>query len=149
MSAFEIYMLIKLDAIKDMVGLFFMPVYIVFILSVVCWLGSWVSYSIWSQGDDYSYPSKEEKESMLKKYVIFRSKVLRILLVSFVLWFPSLLVTYLLPSTKEMAIIYVVPKLMSNDSLMSLPGKLVDLSSEWIEEFRPENVKESLKRGEK
>lgn len=60
-----------------------------------------------------------------------------------------LLVYFLLPSTKQMAAIIVVPKVISsieaNKELMSLPNDITSLASSWINELHPKAVKESAK----
>lgn len=55
---------------------------------------------------------------------------------------PSSLVQMFLPTTKQLAFILVAPKVIeavqSNKTLTHIPGKLVTLADEWIEELRPE-----------
>lgn len=47
----------------------------------------------------------------------------------------------LIPSTKQMAIIYVTPKIISavnsNMELKKLPANIVSLANSWIEELKP------------
>lgn len=47
-----------------------------------------------------------------------------------------------MPDTKEMAIIYVTPKIvnsvMANEQLQKLPNNLLSLANAWIEEFKPD-----------
>lgn len=56
-----------------------------------------------------------------------------------------LLVHLLLPSTKQMAAIIVVPKVISgieaNEELMSLPNDIASLAFSWINELHPKVVK--------
>jgi hypothetical protein len=50
--------------------------------------------------------------------------------------------TVFVPSTKQAAVIIVVPKVCnaveSSPELMAIPGKLGTLAGEWLEELRPE-----------
>ena len=61
----------------------------------------------------------------------------------------SLLIHLALPSTKQMAAIIVVPKVISgiekNEELMSLPNDIANFASSWIKELRPKNARESAK----
>ena len=51
----------------------------------------------------------------------------------------------LLPSTKQMAAIIIVPKLVEvtehSETMQKIPGKLLSLADEWINELSPKNVK--------
>lgn len=45
-----------------------------------------------------------------------------------------------LPTTKEMAAIYVIPKIANNESLQSIGSEMMDLAKEWLKELHPSNV---------
>jgi hypothetical protein len=47
----------------------------------------------------------------------------------------------MLPTTKQMAAIIVVPKIINNETVQELPAKLLELGVDWIEELKPD-VKE-------
>jgi hypothetical protein len=51
-----------------------------------------------------------------------------------------------LPSSKEMAAIILVPKILNNASVQAMPDKITALAGEWMEELRPKNVKETAKQ---
>jgi len=139
MTALELYLFIKLDAIIALASTLMTPCYIVGILSLITWLVLWV---IPYGGEDV--PAKEVKELEVQCKNI-RRPIFKILLWAFIVWLPLRLITSLLPSTKEMAIIYVVPKVINNEKISMIPDKLLNLSSEWIEELRPGNVKKDIK----
>ena len=42
-----------------------------------------------------------------------------------------------IPSTKQMAAILLVPKIVNNANAIEMPKKLLGLANEWIEELRP------------
>jgi ABC-type uncharacterized transport system auxiliary subunit len=44
------------------------------------------------------------------------------------------------PTTKEMAVIYVVPKIMNNENAKKIPDKVFKLADEWLEKMSPENI---------
>lgn len=52
-----------------------------------------------------------------------------------------ILVEALIPSTKQMAAIVVLPKIVNNAQVQALPNKLLDLSTAWLEELKPKEVK--------
>ena len=139
MTALELYLFIKLDAIIALASTLMTPCYIVGILSLITWLVLWV---IPYGGEDVLAKEVKELEVQCKN---IRRPIFKILLWAFIVWLPLRLITSLLPSTKEMAIIYVVPKVINNEKISMIPDKLLNLSSEWIEELRPGNVKKDIK----
>lgn len=44
----------------------------------------------------------------------------------------------LTPNTKQMAAILILPKIANNEQVQEIPGKLLDLADDWIEELKPE-----------
>lgn len=44
---------------------------------------------------------------------------------------------FLIPDAKQIAAIYLVPRILNSDKAKALPDKLMDLGEEWIEELRP------------
>lgn len=49
----------------------------------------------------------------------------------------SLPITLLCPTSKQMAAILVVPKIVNNAKVQEVPDKLMTLATEWLEELRP------------
>jgi hypothetical protein len=95
--------------------------------------------------DDYGRrPTEEEVKDFRAKCKGIRKATFRVFMLSLLVWLPSLIVAKLLPSTQEMAIIYVVPKVINNQGVQDIPDKLVRLSSEWIDAMRPSNIKEEM-----
>lgn len=43
----------------------------------------------------------------------------------------------ILPSTKQLAVIYVVPPIINNESVQKIPGKMLNLAEEWLDELKP------------
>lgn len=54
----------------------------------------------------------------------------------------SILLLMFIPSTKQMAAIIVVPKIVNNEKVQVAGGKLYDLAVEWMDELRPKKPKE-------
>lgn len=139
MSAWELYLFIKLDAIIALATTLMTPCYIVGTLTLIAWLVLWV----------VPYGGEESTTKDIERLKIqcgnIRRPIFKILLCTFIVWLPLRLASTLLPTTKEMAIIYVVPKIINNEIVSNIPDKLLNLSSEWIEELRPKNVKQDIK----
>ena len=57
--------------------------------------------------------------------------------VLFVLSLLGVVLTVFVPSTKEMAAIYVVPKIANSQTVKDLGEGVVTLAREWLEELRP------------
>jgi len=63
------------------------------------------------------------------------------------LWvFPFCLITnifaFFIPSTKEMAAILVIPKIVNNQKVQQLPDKVLDLANSWLEELKTKEKSE-------
>lgn len=50
-------------------------------------------------------------------------------------------VTCLVPSQKEIAAIYIIPKVINNEDISKLPSNLAELANEWIKELKPKGGK--------
>ena len=139
MTALQLYLFIKLDAIILLAQTFMTPCFVIGIIALIVWLVLWV----------VPYGGEDTKPEDVKKLKIqcenIRRPVSKILMWTFIVWLPLRLIASLLPSTKEMAIIYVVPKIINNEMIAQIPDKLLKLSSEWIDELRPQNVKNDIK----
>ena len=146
MSPMELYLLIKLDAIILLAKWFMTPAFILAILALLTWLVLWITPFWYAGGNEYGLsPSKDEVNKCKGKCKGLRRPVFKVLWLAMLIWLPFRLIASLLPSTKEMAIIYVVPKVINNETVAKIPSKLLLLSSEWIDELRPENIKEGVK----
>lgn len=122
MSAFEIYCIVKLDDIIFFFGI------LNFVLGML--LIIWSIILLMVQDDKYD----------LKCFLgAFPVKLFNILLVAFIV---SISAFTLIPSTKQIAAILTIPPIVNNEKVQDLPGSLLDLGIEWLEELRPE------KRGE-
>jgi len=148
MSPIGLYLLIKLDAIILLAKWFMVPSFALAILALLTWIVLWIIPHSYATGDEYEFgntPSDDKIKDCKAMCGGLRRPVFKVLLLAMLIWLPFRLIASLLPSTREMAIIYVVPKVTNNQSVQQLPDKLLRLSSEWLEELRPENVKESVK----
>ena len=51
----------------------------------------------------------------------------------------TLLIDALIPTTKEMAAMIVIPGVLNNEKVQTVGNRLYDLALEWMEELRPAN----------
>ena len=67
---------------------------------------------------------------------------LKILLISISVVVLSFGCATLIPNTKQMAAIVILPKIINNEQVQQMPDKILNLGLEWLEELRP-NIKDS------
>lgn len=75
--------------------------------------------------------SKEICEHLLNKLFPKLWKIFRILLIAEII--VTLLITFI-PTTKQTAAIYFVPKVINNKQVRKMPDKLVTLADSWMDE---------------
>lgn len=51
----------------------------------------------------------------------------------------SLVIGIAVPSQKEVAAIYVIPKIANNEKMQAIPSKILDLATEWLDALKPNN----------
>jgi membrane-associated HD superfamily phosphohydrolase len=111
-TTWHMYLLTRLDSIVISTVLLFILSCIIIGLSIINW-----------KIEDDSEPEKYPKKTI----TIF----------SFILVI-SLLLSVVIPDTKTMALIYVIPKIINNEKVQKIPGKILDLANikldEWIKE---------------
>lgn len=54
-----------------------------------------------------------------------------------ILGFFLLMASTMTPSTKDMAAILIVPRIVNNEKVQEIPSKVLDLATEWLEELKP------------
>lgn len=47
------------------------------------------------------------------------------------------------PTTKEMAAIYVIPKIANNEQLQNISNEIMELATGWLKELHPSEIKKS------
>ena len=70
-------------------------------------------------------------------YCVDREKVKWHLFASTALLLFMMVVTTLIPNTKQMAAIIVVPKIINSEKVQTVGNKLYDLAVEWMDELKP------------
>ena len=105
------YIFVMLDNIKEF---FFILAILPFIVAVV-------------SGVQYEDENNQKKTDRLKCRII----------VCAIFFITVLMCGIFIPSTKQAAAIYLLPKIVENKGLQEMPDKIVNLGNEWLEELRP------------
>jgi hypothetical protein len=130
MNSLEMYLLIKLDAISFCFGgLAWMFGVFGFIFGCFLWASLHPTIA----------------DSISSRMNLF----LRVFVISTILCVLSAFVSALLPSTKEMCAIIIVPKIIAaasnSEQLKSMPNIVVETANTWIREMTPGNIKDGAK----
>jgi len=115
MTPFQLYLLLKMDSLKDIILGISIIFWVLTIVFIIVWIYQWI---------------ENDKKIGFAKGIIF-------LMIGLFLSISS----ELIPSTKQVAAIIVVPKIITsienNKELMALPGEITSIASEWIKELKP------------
>lgn len=117
MSGLSLYFLLKLTSIGQMLLTFGSLILLFIILSIPC----------------VGFYCDNEQINWWKTYKKFRP-----FSIGFVGVF-LIVLGVMLPTTKQMAVIYVYPKVSNSHFIQTVPQKILNLSEEWLEELRPKN----------
>lgn len=120
MSHWFIYLITRLDTLSSMAEFFSIFGIIFFmILSIV--------YFILKVGEDF-----DTKNEVFKIF----NKTLKILIIVLTISLPLFILT---PTTKEAAVIYLLPKIVNNEKIQKVPNNFLDLlnskTEEWLEDI--------------
>jgi len=148
MTAWELYWLIKLDAI----GSFACATTVVFGLATVALI---ITGIVLKTSTGYYRDTVEERAVRVSKDQEMGKTTHKYLFLSGPLFVISAIVVSLLPSTKQMCAIIVVPKVINvateSEALKAIPGKVLNLADDWIDKLspQPEQVGEAIEKSEK
>ena len=127
----QMYWLTRLDGIHGcMIPFGFIAVFsaIGFVLSMICYI-----------------LARDNQENELAKNLKNSRRICSwMFLVSFLI---SVIITIFVPTTKEMAAIWVIPQIANSEKIQTVGNKVYDIAVEWMEELRPKNtVKDETKK---
>lgn len=146
MSGGFLYLLLKLDAIIYLFLWFMVPSCIIGCCAILFWIVLWLIPKSYESGNEWgNFPSEDEVKDCKMMCANLKKPVGRILMVVLPIFIISRIIVSLVPTTKQMAIIYVVPKVVNSEMVQEIPKKLLDLSKEWLEELSPKSVKKGKK----
>jgi len=133
LSMLAMYLLVKCTAIQTF---FSIICGIAFGIFSIAFLGKWISID--NYGDKYNVTLEQVKKYEEKMTERFKKFIWPFFSAGVIF----LLLAMAMPDTKQMAIIYVTPKVvnsvMANEQIKKLPSNLVGLANAWIEEFKPD-----------
>ena len=118
MTSWEVYLITQANDFKAL---------------MIAMSGAFTCYGVWlflhSVDPLFGIPKE-----MARRWV---KKARRSLALAFVAFF----IATIIPSTKGLVAIYVVPRIVNNESVQKIPAKFLKLAEEWLEELRPEKEK--------
>jgi len=112
MSSFDIYWILKLDEIHNLLG------FISFFLFMGAILLGCSAFSMWFDGDARKNVYRQCRKGSYISCILF-------------VVFLSLCI--LIPTTKQACAIYVLPKIINNEKVQKIPEKILDLSNQWLD----------------
>lgn len=119
----QIYWITRLDSI----GCFFAIIgTIITIVSAICLIVALVN-----KAESYT----DDDDKTVKKWFLIGIKTA---FISSLFWGVAVFV----PSTKEMAAILILPKIVNNEKVQKIPDQMLTLANEWMQELRPKPKKE-------
>ena len=116
LSMISMYWLVKLDDIRSLLSGFSFFSLLVLVIGGVFFI---------------VFMLIEDKLKYLKKFIVC-------FIIVFLLTITLFTSSALIPSTKQMAAIVVFPKIINNKKVQELPDKIMDLSTAWLEELKPD-----------
>lgn len=124
MSMWLMYLVVRLDALKYDFGTLGAILMVILISGGLALVISYIPTSIC-----------REKDARCACYLtnIF-PKLLKIFKLLGAIWLILTLLVMCLPTTKQAAAIYFVPKVINNKQVRKMPDKLVTLANDWIDE---------------
>lgn len=143
-TTMQMYWLVKLDDIRAFLDYSFnLPMFII-TLGLAWVLILTMTYLLAGNGtyDMFSGKSNEEFEDIRKMLLRWRNTSLKIISACIGIAIAISTASHLMPSTKQMAAIIIVPKIANSEKVQTIGNKVYDLAVEWMEELKP-NKKES------
>ena len=142
----QLYWLTRLDSIKSYLGGIDMLALLcaVFCTGIIIATTCHITFASNDCLGWYHGKTKEEMEARKKPWEKLRSSSTRILIASISVLSLGSLTNAMLPTTKEMAAIHVVPMIVNSEAAQKLPdvaSEFVDLAKDWLKELKPDGKK--------
>ena len=99
-------------------------------LSILTWVCTLASFIAWLANADTLYKSDKELSAKARGYFFKCLKCIPILML-------FIIVTTLIPTTKQMAAIYLVPKIANNEGVQDVAIEVKELAEDWLNELKP------------
>ncbi len=141
MSHTFLYLLVKLDGLVSLAGRIEWPFFALFLIAVAFWIVCWIVQTWNTTADSRGVtPSESEVEKIETSCKSLRKSAVKLIRISLYFWLPLMLIKTMIPTTKEMAVIYVVPKIVNSKHVQEIPKELLRLSTEWLEGLSPNEI---------
>ena len=146
MSEWMLYLFIKLDSIITLSKFVMVPCFVITIGLIIFWIVLWIIPFYYALEDEYGSPPDPVDVLNVKAQCKGLRKAPRKLL----LWLVPILIIFslirhMVPTTNEMFVIYVVPKILNNENVKKIPGKMFKVAETWMEAEITKIKKETLK----
>ena len=151
MSSLNLYWLLKLDDVRNVLENIAIPLIVFGIVGIILFVVSSFLERYYNTIEKCRFPSIESIENYRAVgNVWLKAKSIGKIFMCVLLPLGTMfgLTQSFLPSTKQMAVIIVVPKIINSQGVQELPKRIVGLCNEWLEELRPENIKDVAKEEE-
>ena len=135
-----IYWFTRLDHLHSFITSFY-PLPIIFcVISFMVWICCSIGKICVKDDNDVELESILAKiASCLKKTFVW----------AFIIALSLSIVRTMLPTTKEMAAIYVIPKIANNENVQEVGSEIMTLAKEWLKELHPTNVTAKVNKTQK
>ena len=138
-----IYWLTRCDGIREFLRVEFTFILILLIaFTLVSWIVTFILGNFAGNGHYEMFDGIDDDEfKRIKGLLLKVARVCsRLCVCSIVLKAIVGLSLSLIPTTKEMCAIIVIPKIANSESVQEIGSGIVDLAREWLNEIRPSNV---------
>lgn len=135
----EMYWLTRLDSVKEVMDGFF-AVFMVFTVILAAIAVLVYGLGTFTGNNTYDVFSGMPGDELKSVHARLRRTSARCVMAAFLLLSASMatgLLNALLPTTREMAAIVMVPAIVNNEKVQTVGNKLYDLAAEWLGELRP------------
>lgn len=131
MSEWSLYLMLKLDTIRC----------ILIVLGFCCLAFLLVLCAIIAMYvHDYNYDHSENEQISFKKHIItYHPKLIVIIGITIIIF------GNLIPTTKQIAAIYIVPRITQNEKVQQIPEKALNILDKWLDEISLRNNEKTIK----
>ena len=124
----QMYWLVTLDSVIAMASIVFAVLLLVSIVFCIC------GTIFRCKEREYSW---ETDETIAQVHKIGKMMHRKIVLPSAIVCLISATIITLTPSTKQMAAIIIVPRIVNSEKVQTVGNRLYDLAVEWMDELKP------------
>ena len=114
-SVWNLYWIMRLDCIREMCTI---------ISTIGCFLGLVGTIALCSLCSEGNAPKRIVKQILIPWWIITFTVVVSVML---------------LPTTKQMAALLVLPQIINNERVKQIPNRILDLADEWLNELSSKN----------